>query len=371
MKTLLKSSALACALLCIGLVVSVASSQSHFSKLDTRQVEDDLLSQKAKVHVSADGFDVIWSNKDDLFNPYQLFVQDDVVVVYDADGDAPFLSFDMEGRLLRQIGGWGEGPGEFGERPRIAGRLSDTHIALSDGMRRRVARFNVKTGEYEGEVRVPSSSGPPAISGNTIIVRSETPGLFAQGVVVDPSFKSTSESGSPIPFGTYEELPEVSFAEKNYLLKQGPATADAEGGTYVALRYTDLIMAFEPDGTLRFKSHKPFNISLPKFSAEDISIPGVTAASPPVNVYPSLFIGLSVSEDRIYALCACKKLESSMSVDEINEGERVYVYNKHNGSLEMSFDLPFPVRDIEVLPDAILAVAVRDDVELIKLSRPF
>jgi hypothetical protein len=232
-------------------------------------------------------------------------------------------------------------------------------------------RFALETGTYEGEVQVPSSAGPPVVSEGFVFVRPATSGLFAQGLALDPLFEEAVDRSSAVPFGTYDELPEVAYAENNYLLKQGPAIADEEGGVYTALRYAGLVMGFNSDGSLRFKTGEPIDVSLPEFSAEDVSIPGVTAVSPPVNLYPSLFIKLSSEGDRIYALCSCKKYGGNMSIDEINEGTRVYAYDKNTGELEMSFDLPLAVRDLEVTSDAIFAVAVRDDVELVKLTRPF
>jgi len=357
-------------LLLVGLTVSLIGNGLYFSQ-KAPGATAEVAAPTAKHHVSADEFVTRWKTSAGLFNPYRLQRQGQFLIVQDADADAPFLKFDTAGQFRSQLGGWGEGPGEFGKQPRLAGRFGAQVAVLSDDMRRRVMRFDLTTDTYGGEMQVPASAGPPATDSSLIVVRPSHPEHVLQGFQVDPSGPALPDDQSPIAFGRYDELPELAASKENYLLKQGPMHIEPSGPLYMAFRYAGLVVSFRRDGTLRFKTSDPLDIPLPDFSADDVPIPDVTAASPPGNIYPKVFIGLSVDDSHVYALYSGKKLTEETGVTGINQGSRVYAYDKNAGNLLFSFDLPRPARDLIVTSESVYILSTDPDVALLKLSRPF
>jgi len=326
----------------------------------------------ANAHVSEDEFEILWKTSEAIFNPHGMQKYNDVLVVRDSDAESPFLKFNRDGSLLEEIGEWGEGPGEFGDMPRLLGQLDSSHIALDDNKRRRFMRFDLDTGSYEGEMNRPSSGGVPAADDSLLIVRPSHSEHLLEGHQIDSSQPAIVDSKPPIAFGSYDKIPEIATAADNYLLKQGPMQIGASGTVYVALRFAGLIMGFERDGTLRFKTTEPVDIPLPDFTAEDLPVSDVTAASPPSNIYPRVFVGMSVGEQNIFAIYSGKKNTEEVSVTELGVGSRVYAYDKKTGDLAFSVDLPFPARELVVASNAVYVIVLEEEGPVLaKLSRPF
>lgn len=303
-----------------------------------------------------------WSRTDRLFNPYEVEVAGDRLVVRDSDGDAPFLVFDLDGAWKMNVGDWGEGPGEF-QRARYGGTLSNGDLLLIDVERRRAQQMDAETGEYIAEARIPESATSPVPFDDWLIVTpvtSDEAVLAALPLRLDPL---RIDLDDPRPFGPYARLPELTHAKKNYLLKQGPVIAAEDGNLYYALENAGFVSSFGPDLSLRFKTTDPVDVPLPDFVRYDERF---TYNSPPRNWYPETFIDLSVDGDRLYALFSGTKVSKDApgSRYQLDQGTDVFVYNRADGELLQRIQLPEPVRALAAHDGALFGITVDAEVAL-------
>lgn len=303
-----------------------------------------------------------WSQSDRLFNPYEVAVAGDRLVVRDSDGDAPFLVFDPNGTWKMNVGTWGEGPGEF-QRARYGGTLSNGDLLLIDVQRRRAQQMDAETGAYVAEARIPESATSPVPFGDWLIV---TPVTSDEAVLAGLPLRLDPlriDLNAPRPFGEYARLPELIHAKKNYLLKQGPVIAEEDGNLYYALENAGFVSSFAPDLSLRFKTSEPVDVPLPDFVRYDERF---TYTSPPRNWYPETFIDLSVDGDRLYALFSGTKVSKDApgSRYQLDQGTDVFVYDRTSGALLQRIQLPDPVRAIAAHDDALFGLTVDSEVAL-------
>lgn len=306
-------------------------------------------------------FTLQWSTSEELFNPFRIRTHGDRIFIQDHEGDTPFLVYDTDGTFIQGIGGWGEGPGEFGY-----GRLStinDEYVLLSDFGRNRLLQYDASTLTYLNELYYPSSMIPPQPLGDRLVLAVE---MSDESILVGHPFDPTSfsiDTDRTEPIGAYTDLPEVVYAEKNYLLKQGPAIHDDDGNLYYALENASFIASFAPSGQIRFSTTAPLDIPLPDYVRHS---PRYTYTAPPRNYYPEVFIDLAVDDDWLYALYSGTTVSSGNpdSYRALNQGTTVLVYDRNTGRHAKRIELPVAARSIAVEGTSMFILSIDPEISL-------
>lgn len=311
--------------------------------------------------VTPSTFTLQWSTSEELFNPFRARAHGNRVFVQDHEGDTPFLVYDTTGTFTQGIGGWGEGPGEFGH-----GRLStvnDEYVLLSDFGRNRLLRYDASTLEYVNELYHPSTTLPPQPLGDRLVLAVETSDeSILTGFPFDrASFSIDTDEESPI--GRYADLPTVVDARKNYLLKQGPTIHDNDGNLYYALENASFIASFAPSGDVRFSTTAPLDIPLPDYVRHSARY---TYTAPPRNYYPEVFIDLAVDDNWLYALYSGSTVSSGNpdSYRHLNQGTSVLLYARDTGKHVGRIELPVAARSISVLDGSMFILSIDPEISL-------
>ncbi len=233
--------------------------------------------------------------------------------------------------------------------------------------RRKISCFDLE-GKFQKQLEVPSTSYISAAltSKNILVLLDYFSNSFAVGYQVTKDISIANKK--PIPFGKYEEIPELENCRNNFLLKQGPICTDNKGNVFIGFQFSSLIVGFDDKGINFFKTLEPENIPIPQV----VTKTGVYKA-PDVGKHPEVNVSLAVDEKYVYAVYSGTKLtllNFVFTLDELFQGEVVRVYDKKTSEYLWSFKLPYPVRDFKVTEDSIFLLSVDPEVALIKYKKP-
>lgn len=303
-----------------------------------------------------------------VYNPFQMEIYNDHIILHDDGSEKKILHFDLNGRFINSFGKQGQGPGEFNNMPRLAGG-NTSHVFISSSPQK-LDIFDLNSARYIKSILIKNDFARPVrVFDNLLVARA---GINTKFLMVGYTLKKGYEIdfSNPIYFGDYKEDPELIPCSKNPLLKEGSSFNDNDENIFFAFRSGSLIIGYNRNGDKIFKTTEPYNIEIPNY----IRRPGTDYASPPRNKYPVITISLGGDEKYIYSLYSGAVFktfsEFLLNKEDINQGEIINVFDKKTSKYLGSYKLPVPVRKIAINRDNIYALSIEPRITIYKLKKP-
>ncbi len=343
------------------------NSERHVTDIRDNLTGNEIFISDKELQISA-----YYNNEMELYNPVNIHIHEDYIIIRDIAGQHPLLLLDRELNFKSYLGEWGAGPGEIRNPYRIAG-FDGNNILIHDWDQKRISVFSLETKTFLQTLDVTeklSYAHGAYICGNMLITPTMFSDTFAYGYRLSNNDLSERNS-TVIEFGSQDDLPELKNARNNYLLKDGWVAIYENKYIYFIFRSTSLMLAFNCyNGELLFKTMEPSYIELPAYNRE-----GFTAAQPPINWFPQANIGIDVDDKYVYVIYSGTKLTDQESLTrerdhELNQGRIIHVYDNRTGAYKGSLKSPVLIRDLAVNNNSIYAISQYPSISIIKLEKP-
>lgn len=302
-----------------------------------------------------------------VYNPFQMDIYKNHILIHDHGSDEMILHFDIKGRFVNSFGKQGQGPGELEKAPKFSG-IKKRQLFLTTWKKLHV--FEYTTGNFINSTTIRKAYAKPIrVFNNMLLVWAGIDeDVFIKGYPLRSNY--SIEQSDSINFGNYNIDKELSSCRLNPLLKDGFSYNDKDENIYFSFINGSLIIGFDRNGDTIFKTTEPHNIVIPEF----ISRPGADFSAPPRDKYPAVTISINGDNKFIYTIHSGAVFKSFseflLKKSSLSQSKILNIYNKKTSEFLGSYQLPFPVRGIVATEDFIYALTVDPEIALLKLKKP-